>query len=116
MNITIALTLFSSIAFISYGYQCLRSDFMKNEFIRFGLNHQWRYLTGWLEILGGLGLLTGFYFQPLMMISSGGLTLLMALGLSVRIKIRDQLLKLSPAFFLMLINLWIFLKSIGIEV
>lgn len=89
---------------------------MKNEFIRFGLNYHWRHLTGWLEILGGLGLLAGFYFKPLLMISSGGLSLLMALGLSVRIKIKDQLWKLTPAFFLMLINLWIFFELIEIEV
>ena len=83
---------------------------MKSEFSRFGLNHQWRYLTGWLEIFGGLGLIAGLYSQPLLMISSGGLSLLMAIGLLVRVKIRDELWKLSPAFFLMLINLWIFFK------
>ncbi len=83
---------------------------MKNEFNRFGIS-SYRSLTGWLEILGGAGLLFGFFLPWMMILASGGLVLLMFLGLWVRIKVKDHLIASFPAFILMCINLWIFLNQ-----
>jgi len=60
---------FSAISFLFYGFHCLFSDHMKNEFIRFGLAKR-RNLTGMLQILGGLGLVIGFFYSPLLINSS----------------------------------------------
>ena len=81
---------------------------MTNEFKRFGLSHQLRCLTGWLEIAGGVGLLVGFYVPFIFLIASGGLALLMAICLYFRVKLKDGLWLLFPAFILMLFNAWIF--------
>jgi hypothetical protein len=105
----IILILTSGLAFILYGLLCLLTDHMKSEFRRYGLSH-FRKLTGALELLGGLGLFAGLYYTPLLYISSAGLSLLMFLGAIVRLKTKDPLIQLLPAFVLMAINLIIFLS------
>ncbi len=83
---------------------------MEAEFVRFGLG-QFRIMTGILEILGGTGLLIGYYGNQLAyLISSGGLALLMLLGTLVRLRIKDSLTQTLPALGLLLINAYIFLK------
>lgn len=102
-----AQVLFSGVAFLVYGILCVFTDSMKLEFDRFGLR-RFRIFTGVLEILGGLGLLVGYWWLPAMLIASGGLTLLMLLGVGVRIWIKDSLMDATPALVLMVLNLHIF--------
>jgi hypothetical protein len=80
---------------------------MKNEFKRFKLE-KLGLLTILLEILGAIGLLVGLFFNPVLLISSGGLAILMLLGLIVRIKIKDSLWISLPAIFYMCLNAYIF--------
>lgn len=80
---------------------------MKNEFKRFKLE-KLGLLTIVLEILGALGLLIGLWYKPLLLLSSGGLALLMFLGVIVRIKLKDSLWITFPALFYMGLNGYIF--------
>jgi len=84
---------------------------MKNEFKRFKLE-KLGLLTIVLEIIGALGLLIGLWYLPLLLLSSGGLALLMLLGLIVRIKLKDSLWITLPAFFFMILNTYILLEAI----
>jgi len=98
-----ALTLVSSFAFLGYGAYCLNSPGMEREFARYGLPRL-RVLTGWLEILGGVGLIVGLWWEPVFYLSSGGLALLMLCGLITRLSIGDPLQLCLPAFLLLLLN------------
>lgn len=100
----VILIFISAITFIFYGLLCLLTDHMKKEFQRYGLS-QFRKLTGTLELLGGTGLLLGQYYSPMTILSAAGLALLMFLGVVVRLKTRDPLIEILPAFILMIINL-----------
>ena len=80
---------------------------MKIEFKRFGLE-KFGALTAILEIFGALGLLLGISLNPILLISSAGLTILMFLGVLVRIKMKDSLLISTPATIYMLLNACIF--------
>jgi len=104
LNVAVFL---SSFAFIYYGFECLTSQKMKDEFARFGLKNQ-RPLTGYLQLLGGSGLLLGYFFSPILVfVSASGLALLMFLGFGVRIKIKDSIAESLPSFILGLINVFI---------
>ena len=111
LNIELIFKLFSSISFISFGLACFYSKDFKSEFIRYGLSG-YRSTTGFFQFLGGVGTLVGFFFNELILISSAGLTLLMLLGVIVRLKINDGLIKTSPAIIYMLINIYIFYISL----
>lgn len=106
MALRTALTLISSFAFLSYGIYCLSSPAMEREFLRYGMP-QLRVITGWLEILGGAGLVVGLWWAPGFWISSGGLSLLMLCGLFTRYSIGDPLHMWLPAFLLLALNVYL---------
>lgn len=85
---------------------------MKSEFERFDLK-KLGILVISFQILGALGLLIGLFFKPILHISSGGLAVLMLLGLVTRIKSKDSLLVSLPAIFYMILNTYIYYSSIN---
>ncbi|QDV09515.1 hypothetical protein Poly30_50730 [Planctomycetes bacterium Poly30] len=97
----------SALAFVGYGVACLGTQHMVAEFDRFGLS-QFRKLVGALELLGGLGLVAGYFYRPLLLISAGGLTLLMLLGVWTRIRIRDSVIETLPAAAFLGLNFFVF--------
>lgn len=105
------LTLFSSISFIVYGIAYFISPHMKNEFRRFGFE-KLGLITVILELSGAFGLIVGLILKPILLISSGGLAILMFLGVVVRLKVRDSFWVTSPALLYMLLNTYIFYKTI----
>lgn len=84
---------------------------MKSEFKRFDLEKLGLF-TIILQILGAAGLLIGLAFYPFLIISSGGLSLLMLVGVGVRIKLKDSLWVTLPALFYLGLNAYIFLGAI----
>lgn len=100
----------SVLSFLGYGLHCLFSEKMVIEFKRYGLE-KFRYLTGVLEVLGALGLMAGLFYPLLMVISSAGLALLMFLGILTRLRIKDPVLLILPAFILFCLNLLIFIRA-----
>tara|TARA_B110000003_G_scaffold275736_1_gene319264 strand:+ start:358 stop:693 length:336 start_codon:yes stop_codon:yes gene_type:complete len=111
MDIKTLCTLISSFSFFGYVISYFTSPNMKNEFIRFGLE-KFSLLTILLQIVGASGLLIGLKYKILLTISSAGLTLLMFLGLLVRIKIKDNFWISFPAFFFMVLNAFILWESL----
>ena len=106
----VILILISAITFIFYGFLCLFTDHMKAEFIRYKL-FKYRELTGWLEILGGLGQVIGFFYTPLLFFSSTGLACLMFMGILVRVRSKDKFWSITPAFGLMIVNIYVAIEE-----
>ena len=86
---------------------------MLAEFKRYGLD-KYRRLTGSLQILGALALLAGLFYFPLAIIGSAGLSVLMFMGLAVRIRLRDGFIKSTPALFYALLNLVVLLALLKV--
>ena len=103
-------SVFSGAAFLFYGVSCLVSTRMVLEFDRYRLA-RFRLLVGFLEVLGGIGLLASLFFAPLVAPASGGLFLLMAVGIFVRFRIRDPIPKVLPAFLFLVLNGFIFSQA-----
>ncbi len=93
-------------SFLGYGFSCIFSDRMQQEFIRFGLE-KWRVFTGILQILGALGLAIGVKISMIGAIAALGLALLMFLGFLTRLKINDGIKASAPSFILMLLNAYL---------
>jgi len=104
--------LFSSFSFIVYSISYVISPHMKREFERFNLK-KIGFLIIALEIVGALGLLIGLRFNLILLISSGGLAILMLLAVMIRIKVKDSLLISLPAIFYMILNAYIFYVAIS---
>ncbi|MDZ7613805.1 MAG: hypothetical protein U5K51_08965 [Flavobacteriaceae bacterium] len=80
---------------------------MKSEFERFNLKKLGIFVII-SELLGAFGLFVGLFLKPILLISSGGLTILMLLGVITRIKVKDGFLVSFPAIFYMILNGYIF--------
>ena len=105
--------LLSSISFLGYAVAYFKGTKMRNEFKRFGLK-KYALLTIIFEIMGAVGLLAGHFLDiPLLLnISAIGLSFMMLLGILVRIKVKDGLFVILPAFFFFVLNAYIVLFSL----
>ena len=84
---------------------------MIDEFIRYRIP-QFRKLTGWFQLLGSLGIIIGFWVDNLQALSTIGLSLMMLFGVAVRIKMKDNLIKILPAVCYFLLNAYLSFKLI----
>jgi hypothetical protein len=110
MQLNQLLTIVSAFTFISYGTLCIFNGHMREEFKRYRLQ-QFRILTGALELSGGIGSLVGLYVEPIYYLSTFGLALLMLLGLLVRLRLKDSIFEILPAFLLMILNAYLFFSN-----
>jgi hypothetical protein len=101
----------SSLSFFCYVISYFVTPNMKQEFIRYGLQKLGLFVII-LQFLGAVGLIIGFKYPPILLISSLGLSLLMLAGLIVRLRLKDSLSASFPAFFYMLLNAYIFFRMI----
>ena len=106
------LIVISALSFIYYGLTFFINSKMKEEFDRYELA-KFRNLVGFLQLLGGFGLLVGLMWNLILIVSAAGLALLMLIGFGVRIKMKDGLLESLPSFIFMLINGYIFFAAIN---
>ena len=112
MDIDKICVLISSFSFFAYTIYYFKSSKMEMEFKRFGLE-KFGLIIITLQFLGATGLMVGLVFNPLLIISSLGLALLMLAGFLVRLKLKDGILVSLPALFYMSLNAYIFLVSIN---
>ena len=96
-------TLVLIISFLIYGSRCLFAEAMVGEFQRWGVP-ELRHITGVLEVAGALGLIVGQWLPWVGLLSAAGLSLLMACGLLVRIRIRDSFLQTLPAVVYLVVS------------
>lgn len=101
----------SMLLFFYYGVSVLVSDAMVREFEKFGLL-RFRRLTGVLEVLGAAGLLVGYFVPPLVIVASGGLALLMVLGVAVRLRAGPPVTDAVPALVMLIINAYVFVYAV----
>ena len=111
MSLFLALVLLSSLSFLIYGIAYFVSPNMRSEFKRFGIE-KLGLLVIILELLGALGLLAGLIINPIMLVSAGGLALLMLFGVAFRLKFGDSIWVSLPAIFFVLLNAYIFYRAL----
>tara|TARA_B110000211_G_C14083333_1_gene555580 strand:+ start:629 stop:952 length:324 start_codon:yes stop_codon:yes gene_type:complete len=105
--------MFSGLSHLAYGILALYHPFYIDEFTRFGFS-EFRILIALGQVLGGIGLVINFHKIRLTNISSGLLAIMMAGALITRITIKDDLIQSLPALGYLLINSYIFIKSLKI--
>ena len=99
----VVLSFFSGISFIFFGLACFYSDLFIDEFYRYGLS-EYRTIIGFFQLLGGIGSIIGVFDKRILIISSLGLSVMMLLGVGVRIKINDTFIQTLPALTYLIVN------------
>jgi len=108
------LIIFSATSFLFYGYSCLFSHKMKEEFLRFKLSETQRKITGILQIVAGIALFFSFISPITGVIAAAGLTIQMLLGFMVRLRIKDSIILSLPSFVFMIFNGYLFVYFLKI--
>jgi uncharacterized membrane protein YkgB len=101
--VLVMLALVSGLSFLYYGVQILFRTQLGEEFERYGMPG-FRRVVGAVELLGATGVLLGLVYSPLGALAAAGLTLLMALGLIVRLRLHDVPRVMVPAATLGVVN------------
>ena len=101
--VLVVLALISGLSFLRYGSQILFQTRLGAEFTRYGMPGI-RNFVGAVEMLGGAAVMLGLAFSPLGALAAAGLTLLMILGLIVRVRLHDAPRVMVPAAFLGAVN------------
>lgn len=101
--VLVALALISGLSFLHYGFEVLFRPRLQEEFSRYGMPGV-RSFVGVIEIAGGVAVLLGLVFAPLGALAAAGLTLLMVLGLIVRVRLHDAPRLMFPAAALAAVN------------
>ena len=97
------MSFFSGISFIFFGLACFYNSLFVNEFYRYGLS-EYRTIIGFFQLLGGIGSIIGVFDKRILIISSLGLSVMMLLGVGVRIKINDTFIQTLPALTYLIVN------------
>ena len=107
----LSLRWFSGISHVIYGVLALVMPFYIEEFVRYGFG-DYRVLISLSQVIGGLGLLAGFYSRKLTLVSAGLLSIMMLSAVLTRVVIQDEFIKTAPAIAYFFINSFIFIKSL----
>ncbi|MDG1291562.1 MAG: hypothetical protein P8N91_04165 [Flavobacteriaceae bacterium] len=99
----VVLSFFSGVSFIFFGLACFYNSLFVNEFYRYGLS-EYRTIIGFFQLLGGIGSIIGVFDKRILIISSLGLSVMMLLGVGVRIKINDTFIQTLPALTYLIVN------------
>ena len=111
MSLNFAILVFSATSFLFYGISSLYSSRMILEYERWGCE-KFRKTIAVLQILGSVGLLIGYFFALLLPLVSAFFTLMMIVAIVVRIRIKDNIIKILPAILYAVINFIIFYNSL----
>ncbi len=93
----------SGLSFLYYGFRVLFRTALVKEFERYGMPGV-RQFVGLMEVVGGAAVILGLARAPLGALAAAGLTVLMVLGLIVRLKVHDAPRLMLPAASLGALN------------
>ena len=101
--VLVVLALVSGVSFLYYGFRVLFGTAARREFERYELPAV-RQFVGLVEVLGGTAVILGLAVAPLGAFAAAGLTMLMVLGLIVRVRVHDAPRLMAPAASLGVLN------------
>ena len=97
MDYFLTIVLFTGTSFVAYGINSFISKRMKSEFERWNLKKERKAIAS-CQLIGGATLLFGLESNIMLLLSSSFLGVMMLVAIGVRIKVRDNISDILPAF------------------
>ena len=91
------LVLFTGLSFVAYGVNSFISKRMKSEFQRWNLKKDRKAIAS-CQLICGVALLFGLEWNIMLVLSSSFLGVMMLVAIVVRIKVKDNISDILPAF------------------
>ena len=112
MDYFLTIVLFTATSFLAYGINSFISMRMKKEFVRWGLEKK-RKTIAFCQFVAGAGLLLGIEWNFMLILSSLFLAVMMLVAIAVRIKIKDNISDILPAFAYLVLSMIILHEASG---
>ncbi|MDG1685036.1 MAG: DoxX family protein [Flavobacteriaceae bacterium] len=112
MDYFLTIVLFTSISFVAYGINSFISKRMKKEFKRWGLENKQKTIAC-CQLVGGAGLFFGLEWNSILILSSSFLGVMMLVAIGVRIKVKDDISDILPAFAYLVLSAMILYEATG---
>ena len=93
----LVLVIFTGLSFVAYGINSFISKRMKSEFQRWNLKKDRKAIAS-CQPIGGVALLFGLKWNIMLVLSSSFLGVMMLVAIVVRIKVKDNISDILPAF------------------
>ena len=113
MDYFLTIVLFTGTSFVAYGINSFISKRMKKEFKRWGLESK-RKIIASCQLVGGVGLLFGLERNTILILSSAFLGVMMLVAIGVRIKVKDDISDILPAFAYLVLSALILYEASGL--
>ena len=113
MDYFLTIVLFTGISFVAYGINSFVSRRMKKEFKRWGLENKRKTIAS-CQLVGGAGLLFGLEWSIILALSSCFLGVMMLVAIGVRIKVKDDISDILPAFAYLVLSVMILYEASGL--
>ena len=97
---------------MAYGINSFISNRMKKEFKRWGLENKQKIIAS-CQLVGGTALLLGLEWNTILILSSAFLGVMMLVAIGVRIKVKDNISDILPAFAYLVLSAMILYEAIG---
>jgi uncharacterized membrane protein YphA (DoxX/SURF4 family) len=108
----LTIVLFTGISFVAYGINSFISKRMRKEFERWGLENKRKFIAS-CQLIGGAGLILGLEWNTILILSSSFLVVMMLVAIGVRIKVKDNISDILPAFAYLALNVIILYEANG---
>ena len=93
----LVVVVFQGLSFVAYGINSFISKRMKSEFQRWNLKKGRKAIAS-CQLIGGVAMLFGLEWNIMLVLSSSFLGVMMLVAIVVRIKVKDNISDILPAF------------------
>ncbi len=101
-------TLFTVLSFLAF----TGADYTKEKMKHLQLHAYFRYVTGFVQLMGGLFMLVGIWYTTAAVVGGVWITMIMLVGIVLRMRAHESILSISPAIIIGILSITVCVANI----
>ncbi len=101
-------TLFAFLSFLAF----TGVKYTKEKMIHLRLPNYFRYVTGFVQLIGGMLMLSGIWYSVIAILGGVWITMIMLVGIVLRIRAHDSIISTTPAIIIGILSITISVVNI----
>lgn len=88
------------------------TNYTKEKMIHLQLPHYFRYVTGFVQLMGGLFMLVGILYKDVAVLGGVWITVIMLVGIVLRIRAHESIIATTPAIIIGILSIIVCIVNI----
>lgn len=101
-------TLFAFLSFLAF----TGANYTKEKMTHLQLPAYFRYVTGFVQLMGGLFMLVGIWYTTAAVVGGVWISMIMLVGIVLRMRARESILSLTPAIIIGILSITVSVVNI----